>query len=124
MESALSVLIMFCWLAVESVPSLCIVAVLFDMATGGNIPLQGPTVMQVTSKLGMPVLMLGQMFAFQSVSFLIGPPISGYILGTDPARQMDNFKWAIIFNGGLLVIATVFAIVARMIQSRKWKKKV
>jgi hypothetical protein len=55
----------------------------------------------------------------QSIALLLGPPISGYILGTNPAKQMGNYKYAIIMNGLLMVLATGFAVGARLYQSKK-----
>jgi hypothetical protein len=49
----------------------------------------------------------------------LGPPISGYILGNNPAKQMGNYKYAIIMNGLLMMLATGFAMGARYFQTRK-----
>lgn len=62
---------------------------------------------------------MGRVSGCQSLALLLGPPISGYILGNDPAKQFANYKYAIVLNGLLMVLATGFAIGARYFQTKK-----
>jgi MFS family permease len=60
----------------------------------------------------------------QSIAMLLGPPVAGYIVGNNPVTQLRNYKHAIILNGSLLILATGFAIAAKLLQNKDWKAKI
>ncbi|KAG7566842.1 hypothetical protein FFLO_01343 [Filobasidium floriforme] len=119
LELVVTFIIIFAWMAIKSVPALFVAAVFYGLVTGGNIALQGPCVIAVTKDLGCAGTLIGQLYGCQSLALLLGPPISGYILGNNPAKQMGNYKYAIIMNGLLMMLATGFAMGARYFQTRK-----
>ena len=50
----------------------------------------------------------------QSLAQLIGPPISGSLIGGgDSASQLANYSHLLAFGGLCLVIATIFTVLAR-----------
>lgn len=66
------------------------------------------------------------MTGFQAIAVLIGPPISGYILGTSGSvsRQLSRLPFAIGLNGSVIMIGAGCALWARYLQSRALKAKI
>ncbi|KAI5451485.1 U4/U6-U5 snRNP complex subunit dib1 [Naganishia albida] len=124
-----SSVVLFSWFGVNSLAGLFIVAVVYGVATGGNVALQSVCVVQAVKDLehlGVTGTLIGQQFGFQALAVLIGPPISGYILGTSgsAAQQMARFPYAIALNGSVIMIGACCALIARYMQSKKLVAKI
>ncbi|KAJ9096002.1 hypothetical protein QFC21_005365 [Naganishia friedmannii] len=104
-----SAIVLFSWLGANSVVGIFVVAVVYGIMTGGNVALQSVCVVQATKDLehlGVTGTLIGQQFGFQAIAVLIGPPISGYILGTSGSvsRQLSRLPFAIGLNGSVIMI--------------------
>ncbi|KAJ9121507.1 hypothetical protein QFC22_002124 [Naganishia vaughanmartiniae] len=124
-----SAIVLFSWLGANSVVGIFAVAIVYGVMTGGNVALQSVCVVQATKDLehlGVTGTLIGQQFGFQAIAVLIGPPISGYILGTSGsvARQLSRLPFAIGLNGTVIMIGAGCALWARCLQDRTLKAKI
>ncbi|GHJ87898.1 hypothetical protein NliqN6_4300 [Naganishia liquefaciens] len=124
-----SSVVLFSWLGVNSLAGLFICGVVYGIMTGGQVALQSVCVVQATKDLehlGVTGTLIGQQFGFQALAVLIGPPISGYILGTSgsAAEQMARFPYAIMLDGIVIMIGAGCAAWARLMQSRTLVAKI
>lgn len=62
--------------------------------------------------------------AAQAIPALIGPPLSGLVLGQAAATQFARFPYAIALNGSVMAIAGLTIGGARLTLSRKLLAKV
>lgn len=144
-----SSVVLFSWLGVNSLTGLFICGVVYGIMTGGQVALQSVCVVQATKNLehlGVTGTLIGQQFGesiaqtlfehwtyklliapgFQALAVLIGPPISGYILGTSgsAAQQMARFPYAILLDGIVIMIGAGCAAWARFMQSKTLVAKI
>jgi hypothetical protein len=61
---------------------------------------------------------------FQASALLIGPPISGVILGQDSTQLLSKFKYGIILNGIMLLLGAAFGIGGKLYQDKRLFGKV
>ncbi len=114
----------FCLKSCTTFPSLIVLSLVYGVATGGNISLQPVCVAQITEDQRLIGTMTGQLFGFSAIPLLIGPPISGAILGTDPSKLLQRFEYATILNGLMMVLAAVALIIGRCLQDKRLFVKV
>lgn len=69
LELLVTVVIIFAWIGIKTVPALFVAAVFYGLVTGGNIALQGPCVIAVTRDLGCAGTLIGQLYGQSEIAY-------------------------------------------------------
>jgi len=108
------------WLGVKSKAALIAINVLFGLASGGFVSLQAPMITRVATDMRFGGTMVGQVLLIQSFAQLIGPPISGALLGGGTVEeQLSRFPHAIILGGVMMLISATCVAVGRWSLERR-----
>ena len=107
--AAISSLLAFCWIAIDSKAGLIIFCILYGFFSGTFVSLPPTTVVSLSPSLGVVGTRMGMSFAFAGLGLLVGNPVAGAILG-----QGTNFSGVQAFCGGTVALAAAAVLIARV----------
>ncbi|KAK7227149.1 hypothetical protein V2G26_015152 [Clonostachys chloroleuca] len=116
-------LLVFCWMAVNTVPGLYAWSVFYGVFSAGVQSLFPAALSFLTSDLRKLGVRMGMVFTIVSFAVLTGPPIAGAIID-----RTGGYRAAQAFSGSSLALGSVFLFVSKVVRMRKlgqgWTGKV
>ena len=112
----ISAILMFSWLAIDSLAPLLVVAILYGISSGALIAMPPAVVSSLTMQPDRFGSRMGVCLAFMSVGSLIGGPSMGGII---QSGKGNNYYDARVFAGTALVIGACLVSSSRMWISRR-----
>ncbi|KAJ6529667.1 MFS general substrate transporter [Mycena capillaripes] len=114
--AAIGSILILCMIALKSVASVVVIAVIYGYSAGIFVALMAPLIAALTDDLGELGLRMGVGFAVVGVAGLIGPPINGALLTA-------QFKWwrPALFSGIMAFVGFTFFL-ATLIAVRRKKR--
>ncbi|KAJ7330316.1 MFS general substrate transporter [Mycena albidolilacea] len=114
--AAIGAIMILCMIALKSIASVVVIALIFGYSAGMFIALTAPLMAALTDDLGELGLRIGVGFVGVGVGGLIGPPIHGALL-------TSRFEWwrPALFSGIMALISVLFFI-GMLIAIRRKKK--
>jgi MFS family permease len=106
---ASAALILFSWIAVETVLGMYVWTVFCGIFSGGIQSLFPAGLGYLTAGANKPGTRMGMVFGLGSIASLIGPPIGGALIGAMKGRYMG----AQIFAGATMAVSGAFLETAR-----------
>lgn len=119
--AALSCLLLYCWIAVDSVAGLWAFAVVYGLFAAGIQSLFPATLTSLTTDPKRAGVRMGMVFSVVSFAVLTGPPIAGALISQGQGR----YVYAQVFAGSSMVAGFGTLVAARVARAgTKWKIKV
>ena len=106
--AAITTLLAFCWIAVNSTAGIIVLTFLYGFFSGGFVSLPPVVMAVITKDLQSYGTRLGMFFAIVSVALLIGTPIGGAILG-----DTKFYLGVQLFSGACLAVCSMVALLIR-----------
>lgn len=113
--AACSAILAFGWMGIESVPSICVFAVLYGFMTGAYVSLPTACVASITKDLHEVGARVGMCFMFAGIGMLIGNPIAGALVDL----ETGTFWKAQLCCAMLVLGSMVCLLLSRFFLSRK-----
>lgn len=112
-----TVIILYSWITVTSLPGLIVTGALYCFVTGGMVSLMPLTVTNLTEDSSEYGTRIGMAYTIASIGALVGNPIAGATLKTNPSNGTDSssmeqldFRGLWIFSGSSMAIAAVLML--------------
>ncbi|OLN92796.1 Riboflavin transporter MCH5-like protein 7 [Colletotrichum chlorophyti] len=114
--AALSAVLMFAWLGINSMPGLVVFAILYGLFSGGLVSISPTVIVSLSPDLGRVGTRMGMMNFASGIAVLIGTPIAGAILG-----GYGDVQWrsTIGYGAAALTVASAFFTSAKIFQLKK-----
>lgn len=115
---SISGVMILAWIGCTHLSTVIVFVILFGFFSGAFVSMPPPTVAAITKdpkKIGVRV---GQSFTIVSLAALVGPPISGALLGRNDFVKPSIFAGVIVISGGITLTLAKFAY------SRNWRTKI
>lgn len=109
--AAISALLGFCWIAINSKAGLVVFSILYGFFSGTFVSLPPTTVVSLSPSLAVVGTRVGMSFAFATFKLLVGNPVAGAILGTGAI-----YIGLQAFAGGTVAAAAIAVLVARVLK--------
>lgn len=109
--AAISALLGFCWIAINSKAGLVVFSILYGFFSGTFVSLPPMTVVSLSPSLAVVGTRIGMSFAFAGFGILVGNPVAGAILGTG-----TSYIGLQAFAGGTVAAAAIAVLVARVLK--------
>ncbi|KAI1341287.1 MFS general substrate transporter [Xylariaceae sp. FL0016] len=103
--------LLFCWIAVDTVPSMWAFVAIFGYFGGGVQALFPASLSSLTSDLSKIGVRIGMVFSIVSVASLSGPPIAGALIRGGSGRP--DYLQAQVFGGVVMICGSLFVAAAR-----------
>ncbi|PYH89424.1 MFS general substrate transporter [Aspergillus ellipticus CBS 707.79] len=110
---ALCGILMYCWIAVDTVAGLYIFAVFFGLASVASMALFAGTVPSLTKDISKIGTRVGMVLTMMSVGPLTGPPVAGALI----SRTGDRYLAAQVWAGSALLVSVAALMGARVFVS-------
>ncbi|KAK0647956.1 Aspyridones efflux protein apdF [Lasiodiplodia hormozganensis] len=104
---AVSALLAFCWIAIDSTAGVIVFAVLYGFFSGTFVSLPPTTVVSLSPNLGVVGTRMGMSFSFAGFGILVGNPVAGAIL------KDHGWLGVQVFCGVMVIAAAACCVVAR-----------
>jgi predicted MFS family arabinose efflux permease len=103
-------LLMYCWAAIHSVPSLYVFTVLYGLAAAALQALLPATATTMTPHANRTGTRVGMIFTIVSFATLTGPAIAGVLIQRDNGRYL----YAQLFAGSSIVLGALMGAASRL----------
>jgi predicted MFS family arabinose efflux permease len=108
--AAISCLLLYCWIAVDSVAGLWAFAVVYGIFAAGIQSLFPATLTSLTDDPKRAGVRMGMVFSVVSFAVLTGPPIAGALI----SKAEGRYVYAQIFAGSSMVLGFATLVAARV----------
>ncbi|KZT05783.1 MFS general substrate transporter [Laetiporus sulphureus 93-53] len=106
--------LVFAMFGVTHTGSVIVFALLYGFFSGSYLSLSAAALASLAKSVDEVGVRLGAAYFMASFAFLTGTPINGALLGTD-----DRWYRPTVFSGVVLVVGSVFTIIARFMYARR-----
>ncbi|KAF2767929.1 MFS general substrate transporter [Teratosphaeria nubilosa] len=115
--SAISALLAYCWIAIDSKAGVIVFAILYGFFSGTFVSLPPTTVVSLSPSLSVVGTRMGMSFAFAGFGILVGNPVAGAILTSSTWLGVQ------LFCATSVAAATTCVVVARLAKSKSITSK-
>lgn len=107
--SIAAAIVMYCWIAIDSLGGLIAFAVVYGFFGGGMQSLFPAALSSLTTDISKAGVRIGMVFSLVSIASLTGPPIAGALVDVDQGQYLG----AQLFGGTSIILGCLFLIGAR-----------
>ncbi|EKG13701.1 Major facilitator superfamily [Macrophomina phaseolina MS6] len=115
--TAISALLAFCWIAIDSTGGVVVFAVLYGFFSGTFVSLPPTTVVSLSPSLAVVGTRMGMSFSFAGFGILIGNPVAGAIL------NHGGWLGVQLYCAVCVVAAAILCVIARLTKTSKLAAK-
>ncbi|KAL4862662.1 major facilitator superfamily domain-containing protein [Aspergillus spectabilis] len=109
--------LLFCWIAIESLASLIVVSILFGFFSGAAQALIPSVVVWLPPDLSKAGVRIGMTLCACGLGLLVGSPIGGVIISSQSTASHSEYWGILLFGGFTVVVGAAALLVARTIKA-------